>query len=123
MGSHPINLGVRFLLELAGLVAIGYWGWQQGEGAFAYLLAIGFPVLAAALWGTFAVPDDPSRSGRAPVATPGLLRLALELAFFGFASWCLVDTGATQLGLGFGVIALVHYALSYDRMLWLIKQS
>lgn len=79
MGSHPLNLLVRFLLELAALGAFGYWGWQQAEGALAYLLAIGLPVLTAVLWVTFAVPEDPSRSGHAPVPVPGLLRLLLEL--------------------------------------------
>jgi hypothetical protein len=62
MGSNPINLAVRFLLEIAGLIAIGYWGWHQGEGFLSIILAIGLPVIAAVLWGTFAVLEDPSRS-------------------------------------------------------------
>ena len=33
--------------------------------------------------GVFAVPDDPSRSGSAPIAVPGLARLTLEAAVFG----------------------------------------
>jgi len=122
MGSHPINLAARFLLELAGLGAIGAWGWQQGEGFLSVTLAVGLPLLAAALWGTFAVPDDPSRSGRAPVPVPGLARLALEVAYFGFATWALHDFGASVLGWILGGATLIHYALSYDRLAWLLRQ-
>ncbi|MCP4419513.1 MAG: YrdB family protein [Chloroflexi bacterium] len=122
MGSHPINLAVRFLLEIAGLIAIGYWGWHQGEGGLSIIFAIGLPVIAAGLWGTFAVPEDPSRSGKAPVPIPGILRLALETAFFGFATWTLYQVGAPLLGLILVIVVLLHYAFSYDRLLWLAKQ-
>ncbi len=122
MGSHPVNLAVRFLLELAAYVAMGYWGWTRREGPLRYVLAIGIPVLAAILWATFAVPDDPSRSGKAPVPVPGILRLVLELAFFAFATWALYDTGNTVLSLILAVVVVVHYAVSYDRIGWLIRQ-
>ncbi len=123
MGSHPINLAVRFLLELSAWGAMGYWGWRQGEGALRWLLAIGIPVIAAALWGTFAVPDDPSRSGQAPVPVPGALRLVLELATFGFGAWALYNTGNTLLSLLFALVVVAHYLVSYDRVMWLIKQA
>jgi len=122
MGSHPVNLAVRFLLEIAALVVIGYWGWTQHEGFLQYLLAIGGPILAAVLWSTFAVPDDPSRSGKAPVPVPGIVRLALELAMFGFAVWALHDAGNSLLALILVVIVVIHYALSYDRIAWLLRQ-
>jgi hypothetical protein len=32
MGSHPLNLAVRFALELSALAALGVWGWRQGDG-------------------------------------------------------------------------------------------
>ena len=120
MSTHPLNLAFRFLLELAAYVAIGYWGWHSGAGFSRFLFALGAPLLWAVLWGTFAVPDDPSRSGKAPVPVPGVLRLALELAFFGFAAWALHDTGATSLGLALASLVLVHYVLSYDRCVWLV---
>lgn len=123
MGSNPINLAVRFLLEIAALVAIGYWGWSQDDGLLRFVLAIGLPVLAAVLWVTFAVPDDPSRSGKAPVPVPGIIRLALELAFFGFAVWALYDVGLTTLSLILAIAVVVHYAVSYDRIVWLLRQK
>ena len=123
MGTHPINLALRFMLEVAGLFAIGFWGWQQGDGFVSYVLAIGLPLIAAIIWGTFNVPEDPSRSGKAPVPIPGWLRLILELAFFGFAVWCLFDVGARQLAIGLAVVVLLHYAVSYDRLSWLVRQK
>lgn len=122
MGSHPINLAVRFLLELAGLAALAYWGWTQHEGLLRILLALGLPLVAAILWGTFAVPDDPSRSGKAPVPIPGIVRLLLELAFFGFAAWALYDAGNTVLSLILAVVVVLHYLVSYDRVAWLVRQ-
>lgn len=123
MGSHPLNLSLRFLLEIAALVAIGYWGFSQHTGIWRFLLGIGLPVIAAAAWATFAVPDDPSRSGRAPVPIPGVLRLVLELALFGFAVWALYDAGSSMLALVMASITIVHYALSYDRIAWLLRQQ
>jgi hypothetical protein len=122
MGSNPINLTVRFFLELTALIAMGFWGWNQGEGALRFLLAFGIPVIAVVMWGVFAVPNDPSRSGNAPIATPGILRLALELIFFSFASWTLYSAGTTTASWIFVIVTLVHYILSYDRLYWLIKQ-
>ncbi len=119
MGGHPINLAARFFLELAALGAMGYWGWAIGSGPWRFVLAIGAPLIGAVLWGTFAVPDDPSRSGRAPVAVPGLVRLALEWAIFGFATWALYRAGQPRLSLIFGLLVVIHYVLSYDRMAWL----
>jgi hypothetical protein len=86
MGSHPINLILRFILELAALTGMSIWGWKQSDGWFRFVLAIGIPIIAAAIWGTFAVPDDPSRSGKAPVVVPGLLRLGVELVFLYYLS-------------------------------------
>jgi hypothetical protein len=56
MGSHPINLAIRFLLELVALLAMGIWDWQQREGWLRLVLAVGIPLTAALLWGIFAVP-------------------------------------------------------------------
>ena len=121
MGSHPINLGLRFLLEVAALIAIGYWGWTQQDGIARWLFAIGLPLLAAVLWGTFAVPDDPSRSENAPVPTPGTLRLLLELSFFAFAVFTLFTSRQNTSGWILAIVVVFHYAISYDRIIWLLK--
>lgn len=122
MGSHPLNLAIRFALELCALASVGLWGWRQQQGWLRFLLAAGLPLLLAALWVTFAVPDDPSRSGNAPVPTPGALRLLLELGIFACAVWALHDLSYHTLTWVLGGVVLLHYITSYDRILWLLKQ-
>ncbi|KAA3644817.1 MAG: DUF2568 domain-containing protein [Chloroflexi bacterium] len=122
MGSNPINLAVRFILEIVALIIFGIWGWNNAAGVLQYLLALGIPILAAILWGTFAVKDDPSRSGKAPVPVPGIIRLVFELAFFALATWALFDLGNTSLAWVLGSAVAIHYVISYDRVTWLLKQ-
>lgn len=119
MSFNDLNLALRFLLELAALAALGAWGWNNGSGVLRWVLALGVPLIAAVLWGVFRVPGDP---GDAPFAIPGLLRLALELAFFGAATWALFDIGRTNLGWVFGIIVFLHYIASLERIRWLIQQ-
>ena len=118
MSTHPINLAVRVLLELSILVTLGAWGWQRGPGGWGIALAVGLPFLAAALWATFRVPDDP---GAAPVPIPGVLRLILELGLFALAVWALYELGAPTRALILGILIVLHYAVSYDRIAWLTK--
>lgn len=122
MGSHPINLAIRFLLEIAALVSIGVWGWNQSDDWLRFILAFGIPIIAATIWGTFAVPNDPSRSGKAPVAVRGILRLAIELTFFAIATLAIYELGYSTLAMIYGAIVVIHYLVSYDRMKWLMKQ-
>jgi hypothetical protein len=121
MGSHPLNLTLRFLLELAALASLGYWGWTQHDGLARWLWAIGLPLAAAILWGTFAVPNDPSRSGKAPVSTPGILRLLLELVIFFAAALALIAGQQIAAGAVLAAVTIIHYVLSYDRILWLLR--
>ncbi|MFN2152534.1 MAG: YrdB family protein, partial [Anaerolineales bacterium] len=86
------------------------------------VLALGIPLILAIVWGTFAVPNDPSRSGAAPVAVPGILRLLIELVIFGLAVWALHDMGYTRFSWILAVIVALHYIASYDRIRWLITQ-
>ena len=87
MASHPLNSIVRFLLEVVAIVSFGIWGYHQSDTGLKILLAILLPLGFATLWGVFAVKDDPSRSGKTVVNTPGILRLLLELGLFGAAAW------------------------------------
>ena len=120
MGSHPINLTVRFLLELIVLVVAGMWGWKQTDSWLKFVLVISVPLLLATVWGVFNVPDDPSRSGNAPLIVPGLVRLLIELAFFGFGVWALYQMGYHQWSTVLAIVVLIHYLVSYDRIGWLL---
>jgi hypothetical protein len=121
MSQNPINLAVRFILEIIALIALGAWAKTNFPGALGIALMILIPLLAAVAWGTFNVAGDPSRSGKAPVPVPGIVRLLLELALFGSATWALFSLNPTY-GWIFGGVTLVHYILSYDRILWLLER-
>jgi len=116
--NHPINLALRFLLELAALAAYAVWGWNTGEGILRYLLAIGLPLVLAAIWGTFRVPGDP---GKAPVPVPGLIRLIYEALYFGGAAWCLFALNSQPWAGIFTSLTVVHYLTSLDRVIKLLK--
>jgi len=123
MGSNPINLIFRFGLEIAALTAFGIWGWNQADGWLKFILALGIPLLASVLWGIFAVPDDPSRSGKAPFPVPGLVRLALELVFFILACLAFIQKEMPVIGYFLGFLVILHYGLSYDRIQWLLNKK
>ena len=120
MSDHPINLALRFLLELATWAAMGYWGFSQHQGLLGWALGLGLPLLAMAVWGTFRVHGDP---GTAPVNVPGWLRLLIEFIEFGGAAALLINAGARTLGYLLAAIIIVHYAISYDRVGWLLRQT
>ena len=112
MNTNPVNLAVRFLLEIVMLIVFACWGWHNTKDWLRYIAAAGLPVIAATLWGIFRIPNDPKP---APVVTPGIIRLLLEWALFGLASWALYDLGYTKSGIAIAVIVILHYLFSYDR--------
>jgi len=82
-----INLGLRFLMELAMLAALGYWGFRSGFPLpVRWLLGIGAPLLAAVVWGTFMSP-------KASVPLSAQLKLAIEIALFLLAAAALYAAG------------------------------
>lgn len=115
------NLALRFGLELAALGGLATAAWRQTSGPARWAATLVLPVVAAAIWATFNVPDDPSRSGAAPVAVPGSVRLAIELAVLGGGAVALAVTGRRELGLALGALILVHYAASIPRIEWLLN--
>ena len=122
MEMNSINLVVRFLLEVTALVSMGVWSYGQSDGWVAIVLAIMFPLVAAGIWGTFNVLNDPSRSGAAPIEVPGWVRLLIELAFFALAASSLYYIGYTKISIFFAVVVTIHYLASYQRVLWLLSR-
>ncbi|MFX0054114.1 MAG: YrdB family protein [Promethearchaeota archaeon] len=118
--SIGANDALRFILELWALVAFGYWGLNQDFGLLNYALMLILPITAAAIWGIFAVPNDPSRSGGAPVPVPGAVRLLLEFLVLGFAFLAMFVEGLLYPSLIFGVLTIIHYILAHERIRWLL---
>ncbi|MEU5937814.1 YrdB family protein [Micromonospora sp. NPDC047548] len=71
-----VLLAFAFLLELAALVAAGWWGFTLDAGLPVRLLAgLGAPLLIAVVWGTFCSP-------RATVPLPAAAKYAAQAACF-----------------------------------------
>ncbi len=119
---NPINLAARFTLEVVALISVGVWGWRLNEEWVHYVLAFLVPIVLATVWGTFNVPDDLSRSGRAPVVVSGATRLMIELGIFSIATWALYDIGYTNLTLILVLAVVIHYIISYRRIMWLLSR-
>ena len=122
MSINAINLAARLILEITGLLALGIWGWDKGDGLLKVVVALVVPITAAAIWGMFAVPGDPSRSGNAPVVISGVLRLIIECVFFSSVVWVLLAMHYPVFAWLFAAIVIVHYVVSFDRVTWLIRQ-
>ena len=57
-----LNNLVSFLLELAMLAALGYWGFTVGSSALLkWLLGIGVPVAVIVFWSFFMAPNSAQR--------------------------------------------------------------
>jgi hypothetical protein len=100
------NDGLRFLLELGALTALGYWGFSQFGGLAQWLLGLGTPLLAAVVWGRFVAPKASH-----PQVDP--IRLGLEVAVFGSGAAALLASGRTALGLVFAGLAVLHLGLTF----------
>jgi len=120
LAYNPINLALRFILELVALFALGYWGWSQASGAFRFVLAIGIPLVAALIWGVFRVVE-PMHNQNPPVHVPGIVRLVIEVVYFAAAAYALYDASLETWGIVFAVVVGLHYLVSYERVLWLLK--
>jgi len=99
------NLALAFFLELGVLAALGYWGFQTGQGTIAKIgLGIGAPVVAVVVWGLFGAP-------KAVWHLHGASRLLLEVVFFGSAALALFAAGQRVLSVAFALIFVLNYVL------------
>jgi hypothetical protein len=102
-----INDAVRFLVELAVLVAVGYWGFHDhSRWAAKLVLGVGGPVLIATAWGIWMAPQSNRRA-------PEGMRALLEVLIFGLATAALVASTGAVLAVIFAVVATVNAALDH----------
>ncbi|OKI71052.1 YrdB family protein [Micromonospora sp. CB01531] len=80
-------LALLFLLELALLVAAGWWGFTRDAGWPTRLLAgLVAPLLIAVVWGLFCSP-------KATVSLPAAAKLTVQAACFGTGGLLLASAG------------------------------
>jgi len=104
-GLRGVTLTVRFLCELAMLAALAYWGFTVGDGAGAWVLGVGAPLLAAVVWGAWVAP----KAGW-PVPIP--TRVVIELVLFGAAVGGLAVAGQPLAAVVLGVAGLATSLLN-----------
>ncbi|MER6540692.1 YrdB family protein [Streptomyces sp900105755] len=103
---HVVNEGLAFLLEIAALAVLAWWGWQSVESrALGFLVAVAAPAAAAVLWGIFAAPK-----ARIPVPLPAVL--AVKALVFGAASAALCAMDHAAWATTFAVLAVANTTLA-----------
>jgi hypothetical protein len=100
------NDGLRFLLELAVLTALAYWGFAEFGGVAQWIIGVGAPLLVAVVWGAFVAP----RASR-PTVDP--VRLLLEVAVFASGVAALFAARSTALAVVFATLVVMHLGLSF----------
>jgi hypothetical protein len=103
---RPANDGLRFLLELAMLASLAYWGFTDRGGALQWLLGLGAPAVVATVWGVFMSP-------KASHPTTDPARLLLELALFGSGVAALFAADQTTLAAVLGALIALHLVLTF----------
>ena len=99
------NLALRFVLELAALAALGYWGATADKGRLVRIgLAAAAPLVAATAWVLFVAPGATFDVG--PVA-----RFVAELLVFGAAAAGLLVRGRRGLAVVLAGIYVVNRVL------------
>lgn len=102
---RTVNLGIRFLLELAALGALGWWGVHvSGSTVAKIVLGIGLPLIVAIVWGRFISPKAPVRLSR-PVW------LALQAVIFGAAALALASVWSVWAGVALAIVVVVNTAI------------
>jgi hypothetical protein len=100
------NLALRFLLELAALAAVGYWGWKTGGGALGWVLAVAAVAAVITVWALLVSPKHTIETSK-PVS------FAIELAVWVAAGAALYATDHDALALAFLAVSVISGLLNY----------
>ena len=102
-----INLVLAFLLEIAMLIAFGYFGYHYPENtANKYFFMMALPLAATILWGFFAAPKSKHR-------LPKLPRVVFALVLYGTSIFLLSLTGKTPLAAAFAICVVLNQLLLF----------
>ncbi|MCC3376826.1 YrdB family protein [Cohnella sp. REN36] len=100
-------LAVFFLMELASLGALGYWGFHLDRSLWVQILAgLGAPLLTAIFWGGVVAPK-----ATFPVSVP--VRALLQFLVFALSVAALYASGRTSLAILLGAVVLIEMILTY----------
>jgi hypothetical protein len=103
---HVANEALAFLMELAMLAALAWWGATRGGGRIAeVLLGVGAPLAGAVVWALFAAP-------KARIRLPMAGVLAVKALAFGSAVAAIAAMGRYRLAACFAAVALGNTAVA-----------
>ena len=105
--NRAVNLGLAFLLELAALTALCWWGFHVSGATWVKVVVgvgVGAPVAAVIVWSLFAAP-------RARYRLPTATKLLVKTIVFGAAAAALIVDSELVLGIVFAVLVVANTAL------------
>lgn len=102
-----VNLALAFLLELALLAALGFWGFHLGRSnAVHWIVGLAAPLLLAVVWGRIAAPMAGHR------LHPTQL-LVFKIVVFTLGAVALYAAGQKRWAIALEGISLVNLALAF----------
>jgi uncharacterized membrane protein SirB2 len=96
-----VNVALRFILELAGLVAVAWWGFHAADGATGWLLGVAGIVVFVVVWGLFVAP-------RARYPQPPRIRLVAGTVILLTTAALLATTGAVAVAVAFALLVVLN---------------
>lgn len=97
-----LNATLAFLLELAMLASLGYWGYQSTASVWLkWSLAIGLPLIAIVIWSVYFAPKAIRRLS----IVPGAL---LSLGLFLLAALALYSTNQPVAAMVLATLGIVN---------------
>lgn len=99
-----LTLLLRFALEVAGVVAVAYWGSQTVDGPTRWVVAIAAPALLIGLWAFVIAPGASN-----PI--PPLARVLLGSLVLLVAAGALYVAGAETLALVYAALVVLDAIL------------
>ncbi|GAA1470064.1 YrdB family protein [Microbacterium thalassium] len=103
----PIDI-LAFISELFAFVTLAIWGFAMWSLPWNIVVGILAPVAAILVWALFVSP-------RAVFAVHPFVRAVIEILVYAAAGMAWWSMGATWLGLGYGVVAVVIGVLAGRR--------
>lgn len=102
-----VNTGMSFLLEVAGIIAISYWGFSlKNLGNLRYIIGIIAPIFIIVIWVIWCAPASVHR-----LENTGLI--ILKSIIFIFASFCLWHSKHSALAIILLALFVMNIILSY----------
>jgi hypothetical protein len=99
-------LAFAFLMEIALIAALGYWGFQQTDiSGLQYVLGIGLPLIAIFLWSYYAAPNSARRLEL-------VQRIIFETVLFEIATALLWQVGKPKMALIFIILVVIRQTVA-----------